>query len=47
MNWNKFFKDSKILVMIKGGNIDRIGVVRPKVTNFQDWKGKLDKRMTV
>ncbi len=33
--------------MIKGGNIDRIGVVRPKVTNFQDLKGKLDKRMTV
>ena len=33
--------------MIKGGNIARIGVVRPKVTNFQDWKGKFDKRMTV
>ncbi len=29
--------------MIKGGNIVRIGVVRPKVTNFQDWKGKLRK----
>jgi len=33
--------------MIKGGDMVRIGVVRHKVTNFQDWKGKLDKRMTV
>jgi hypothetical protein len=33
--------------MIKGENIARIGVVRPEVTNFQDWKGKFDKRMTV
>ena len=32
--------------MIKGGNIARIGVVRPKVTNFQDWKDKFDKEMT-
>ena len=31
------------LVMIKGGNMARIGVIRPKVTNFQDWKGKFDK----
>ncbi len=33
--------------MIKGGNIDKIGVIRSKVTNFQDWKVKFDKRMKI
>jgi len=30
LDWNNFFKYSKLSVITKGGNIARIGVLKPK-----------------